>query len=93
MVMIKTLPITNARAEFTSLVDNAQKKFDQYIITVNGTPSAVLMSVQEYESLQETLDILSDPKLMKDIKEAEEDIKAGRIEDWDQVKKDLQWDV
>lgn len=91
--MIKTVPISKARAELPSLVDSAKRKMDEYVITVNGVPEAVLMSHDEYESLKETLDILSDPQAMKDLREAEEDVKAGRLYDWDEVKKELNLDV
>ena len=91
--MIKTLPITKAREELTTLVDKANKLLDEYIITVNGSPAAVLMSVQEYESWKETTEIMSDPKLMKAIKQGEEDIKKGRVYDWEDVKKELGLDV
>lgn len=91
--MIKTLPITKAREELTTLVDNASKKLDEYIITVNGTPAAVLMSAAEYDSWKETTEILSNPSLVKAIKESEQDIKKGKFKDWDEVKKDLKLDV
>ena len=91
--MTKILPITKAREELTTLVNNAQKKLDEYIITVNGSPAAVLMSAAEYESWKETNEILADPQLMAAIKEGEEDIKAGRVYDWDEVKRELGLDV
>ncbi len=91
--MINTLPITKAREELPKLVDNASKKLDEYIITVNGSPAAVLMSVAEYESWKETTEIMSNPELMKAIKEGEDDIKDSRVYDWDEVKKDLKLDV
>lgn len=91
--MIKTLPITKAREELTSLVENASKKLDEYIITVNGTPAAVLMSAAEYDSWKETTEILSDPSLVRAIKEGEEDIKKGKFKDWEEVKKELKLDV
>lgn len=87
--MIQILPITKARENLTDLVDKASKKLDEYIITVNGTPQAVLISVAEYESWKETNEILSDPGLMKAIKEGKEDIKVGRVYDWEDVKRDL----
>ena len=87
--MTKTLPITKAREDLTQLVDNAQRKLDEYVITVNGYPAAVLMSAAEYESWKETSEILADPELMKAIKEGEEDIKHGRMYDWEDVKKEL----
>lgn len=85
-LMIKTLPITKARDELPTLVDKANKLLDEYVITVNGTPAAVLMSVQEYESWKETTEIMSDPELMKAIKEGENDIKQGDVYDWEEIK-------
>ena len=91
--MTKTLPITKAREELTTLVENANKKLDEYIITVNGSPAAVLISATEYDSWKETNDVLSDPTLIKAIAEAELDIKEGRIFDWEEIKKELRLDV
>jgi len=69
--MMKTLSITKAREDLTTLVDNAHKKLDEYVITVNGSPAAVLMSAQEFDSWKETTEIMSDPELMKAIKEGQ----------------------
>ena len=87
--MTHTLPITKAREELTSLVENAKKRLDEYVITVNGTPAAVIISAAEYESWKETNEIMADKKLMKAIKQGEEDIKMGRVYDWEDVKKEL----
>lgn len=91
--MIKTLSITKARDELPTLVDRANKQLDEFIITVNGTPAAVLLSAAEYESWKETNEIISNPSLMQAIKEGEEDIKEGRVHDWEDVKKELDWHV
>lgn len=91
--MTHTLPITKAREELASLVENAKKRLDEYVITVNGTPAAVIISAAEYESWKETNEILADKKLMKAIKQGEEDIKAGRVYDWEDVKKELKLNV
>jgi PHD/YefM family antitoxin component YafN of YafNO toxin-antitoxin module len=48
------------------------------VLTRNGRPAAVLISPDELESLEETLEILSDPKAMKAIRTAEADIDAGK---------------
>ncbi|PIR80289.1 MAG: type II toxin-antitoxin system Phd/YefM family antitoxin [Candidatus Levybacteria bacterium CG10_big_fil_rev_8_21_14_0_10_35_13] len=93
MSMTKTLPITKAREDLTSLVENASKKLDEYIITVNGFPAAVLISAAEYESWKETIDILSDPQLVKAIKEGEGDIKKGNFVTFEKLKKDLKLHV
>lgn len=89
LAMIKTLPITQARTKLPTLVDKASKLLDEYIITVNGTPAAVLMSAQEYESWKETNEILSDPGLVKAIKEGEEDFANGNFVTFEDLKKDL----
>ena len=90
--MTRTLPITKAREQLTTLVENASKKFDEYIITVNGTPAAVIISVAEYESWKETNEIMADPKLLKAIKQGEKEIDAGKGIPWEKVKKELDLD-
>jgi prevent-host-death family protein len=83
--MTYTLPITKA------MLEKINKKRGGIIITVDGKPSAVLMSMEEYqnyESWKETQEILVDKKLMKSIKQAEKDIVAGREYDWEDVKKE-----
>ena len=87
--MTITLPITKARAQLTNLVEKADKQLQEYVITVNGVPAAVLISAAEYESWKETLDILSDKGLMQAIKKGEEDIKTGKFITFEQLKKDL----
>ena len=91
--MTQTLPVTKARETLATLVNNAKNRLDEYIITVNGSPAAVLMSHAEFESWKETTEILTDPSLMRAIREGEKDMAAGRVEDWEDVKKELGLDV
>ena len=91
--MIYTLPITKARGELTRLVKNAKKQLSEYVITVNGSPAAVIISSAEYESWKETMDIMANNKLIKAIKKGEDDLKAGRVHDWEEVKKELKLNV
>lgn len=87
--MTKTLPITKAREELTTLVENANKRLDEYVITVNGVPAAVIISAAEYESWKETNDIMSDPELLKAIKKGEKELREGKGIPWEEVKKEL----
>ncbi len=91
--MTKTLPVTEARANLSTLVNRANKRLDEYVITVNGKPAAVIMSADEYEGWKETNEILADKKLMKAIKQGEKDIKEGRVYDWEDVKNELSINV
>ena len=85
--MTKTLSVTKARQELTTIVGNARKLLQEYIITVNGVPAAVLMSHDEFESWKETVEILSDPGLLKAIKKGEDDLKKGRYLTYEDLKK------
>lgn len=56
------LPVSEAKQRFTELVKSTEQSFDRFLITKNGKEAAVVMSAQEYESLLETIDILSNTK-------------------------------
>ncbi|MCJ7740778.1 type II toxin-antitoxin system Phd/YefM family antitoxin [Candidatus Microgenomates bacterium] len=87
--MTKTLPITKAREQLPTLVERANRLMDEYIITVNGVPAAVLISAAEYESWKETNEILADKTLMRAIKKGEKELAEGKGLDWEEVKKSL----
>jgi len=87
--MTKILPITKARENLTDIVDRANRLLEEYVITVNGSPAAVIMSAQEYESWKETNEILADKDLLQAIRQGEKDLGEGRGLDWEKVKKDL----
>ena len=87
--MTITIPLTELRPKLPKIMDRISKYFDRYVITRHGKPEAVMLSEEDYESLLETLDILSDQKLMKDIKKAKEDFKKGKGIPWEKVKRKL----
>lgn len=75
----KIVPFTEARSNLTELLDDLEKRQEHVLITRNGRPSAVLLSVAEYEALEETLEILQDKDLMDALKRSEKDVEAGRL--------------
>jgi antitoxin YefM len=77
--MAKIVPFTEARANLTELLDAIEDKHEHVLITRNGRPSAVMLSAEEYESLEETLDILQDKDLMGAIHKSEDDVRTGRL--------------
>jgi len=91
--MIQTLSITKAREELTTLVNKAKTKLDEFVITVNGAPAAVLISAEEYESWKETNEIMADPLLMRAIEQGEKDIENGKMYDWEEIKKEFNLNV
>lgn len=88
-----TISVTTARTNLYDLVDQVALSGKRIGITKNGETKAVLMSVEELESWEETNEILSDKKLMKDLKKAEEDISKGDYITFEQLKKDLKLNV
>jgi antitoxin YefM len=69
------VPVSEARANLPGLIKKLADVSKRLIITRNGRAEAVMMSPEEFE----TLEVKSDPKLMRAILQGLEDIKAGRV--------------
>ena len=83
---MKTLSLTEARKELPNIVDEVFTSQEHVVITKRGRPAVVVMSPDEFESWQETLEIMADKKAVAAIERAERDIKAGRVRSWDDIK-------
>lgn len=70
---------------FQSLDDVAQN-LTTYVLTKNGDPQAIVLSITELEALCETNDVLSDPALMKQIRAYR---RGGKTVPWTAVKAKL----
>lgn len=81
--------VTEAKKSFCELVRDATKTLDRTIITRGGHPVAVLLAYDDYEGLEETIEIMSDPELVEAVREGIEDEKAGRLIDYETLKKEL----
>ncbi len=75
---METLPISKVKDRLNEYVDSVGMTYDQVTITKNGSPAAVLIGVDEWESTQETLFWLSQPGIRQTVAEAEADVAAGR---------------
>lgn len=76
--MAKILPISEVKARLPELVTGVAERDDEVIVTRNGKPAAMLVSYTEYESLKETLDVLSDPELMRQIRQSLAERASGK---------------
>jgi len=83
---MQTLPISKVKDRLNELVDAASITHEQVTITKNGTPAAVLIGMDEWESLQETLFWLSQPGIREAIGEARADVAAGRFHTREQMR-------
>lgn len=66
--MARMLPISDVKARLPELVAGVQEREEEIIVTRNGRAAAVLLNIDEYERLKATLDVLSDPILMRQIR-------------------------
>jgi len=83
------LTVTEAKKSFCELVRETDETFDRVIITRSGHPVVVLIAYEDYEGLQETIEILSDPEMVKRIQEGEKDIRAGRTVSLEELDREL----
>ena len=74
-----TLPLAEIKKRLSEIVDGIERKHDRVLLTRNGRPAAVMMSPDDLEALEETLDILSNPAAMKAIRKAETEIDRGQF--------------
>ncbi len=77
--MDKVVGVVAIRNNLRKIVESASKG-SRYIITSRSQPKAVLVSVEELE----TLEIMADHALLDEIRQAKDDIKAGRYVAYEQ---------
>ncbi|MFC0545469.1 type II toxin-antitoxin system Phd/YefM family antitoxin [Kutzneria chonburiensis] len=82
---METMPITEVKARLAELVVQVETQRDRITITRNGKPAAILVSVGEWESINETLDVLADPEALRDIKESDDAYARGEVYDSSEI--------
>jgi prevent-host-death family protein len=58
----KTVPVREFRSRLSELLSDVADRRDHVLVTRNGRPAAALIPIDEYEALEETAEILSDPE-------------------------------
>ncbi|MEV0360561.1 type II toxin-antitoxin system Phd/YefM family antitoxin [Nocardia sp. NPDC050697] len=87
---MEIIPITEATARFVELADGVAREHDHFTITRDGRADVMLIAVAEYESMQETLNILSDSDTLADLRQSREDFASGNTFDLDQVQAEFE---
>jgi prevent-host-death family protein len=80
-----TLPVADARANLSKLIDEASTTHERFEITRNGHRAAVLMGADDYDAMRATIEVLSDPDLMRSHHEGERALARGDHLDIGQV--------
>ena len=76
--MPDTLPFSEVKARLSEMADRVERQRDRILVTRNGRPSFVLISPDELESLEETLDIMSDPELVESLRTSIKEAAEGK---------------
>jgi len=84
--MTDTQSLAEVKAHLSAYVDRVESQHERVVITRNGRPAAMLISPDDLEALEDTIDLLSDPNAMAQIAEAEADVKAGRFMTGDELR-------
>ena len=65
---MKVMPLSEVKAKLSRLIDEVQTRDEEIMITRNGRAAAVLLSPDQFEGWRETVEILADKELMKEIR-------------------------
>ncbi len=74
------LSLADVKNRLSEVVDTLEREHGRVVVTKHGRPAAVMLSIEDLESLEETLAILSDPSLLESVRDGHTDVVAGRTE-------------
>ena len=70
MSVSEQMPLADVKNRLSEVVDRLEREHGRVVITKHGHPAAVVISVDDLESLEETLDIMDSAALLADIRES-----------------------
>ena len=78
MTVGEQMPLAEVKNRLSEVVERLEREHGRVVITKHGHPAAVVISVEDLESLEETLDVLDSEALLADIREALGGLAAGQ---------------
>ncbi|HEV3073462.1 MAG TPA: type II toxin-antitoxin system Phd/YefM family antitoxin [Thermoanaerobaculia bacterium] len=85
----RTIPLSDREPRLSDLADRANGFLERFILTREGEAKAVLLAVQDFEGLLETLEILSDTELVQRLVTAEKELSHGGGHSLDEVREGI----
>jgi antitoxin YefM len=70
MTVGEQMPLAEVKNRLSEVVERLEREHGRVVITKHGHPAAVVISVEDLESLEETLDVMGSEALLADIREA-----------------------
>ena len=80
-----TLSTADARASFSRLVESASSTHERFEVTRNGARAAVILGADDYDALIETLEVLSEPDIVREVRDALAGIDDGDFVSGDEM--------
>jgi antitoxin YefM len=81
-----TVPLSEAKARLSEIADEVGRTHERVHITRNGRESVVLLAAEDLESIEATLELLSDPAAQERLRRSQDDIGRGDVLDEDEVR-------
>ena len=75
------MPLADVKNHLSEVVERVEREHGRVVITKHGRPAAVVLSVADLEGLEETLEILADPRLVRRIRKANAELEAGQAQE------------
>lgn len=76
---MSTQSLRDVRDHLSEVLDRVEHQHERVVVTRNGRPAAVIVSPDDLEQMQETIDVLSDPEALADIREADAAYARGDV--------------
>ncbi len=74
-----TIPLSEAKARLSEIADEVARTHDRIRVTRNGREYVVLLSADDLESLEATIELLSHPAAVERVRQAESDSESGDL--------------
>jgi antitoxin YefM len=76
---VQTLPLSEVKARLSEIADEVDRTHERVYVTRSGRDFVVLISKEDLDSLEATLELLSDPTALARLAQAERDVVAGKV--------------
>lgn len=76
---MRALPLSEAKAHLSEIAEEVDRTHERVLVTKNGRDYVVVMSVNDLESIEATLELLADPQAQERIRSARSEIERGEF--------------
>ena len=75
----KHIPVSSPKDKLFKFLHQVEDKHENFLITKNRLPKAVLLNYEEFSGLLETIDILADQQAIRALRAGLKGVQAGRV--------------